>query len=196
MGTRGKFGFSYKGKYYIGYNHWDSYLSGLGVRLILEIIHADLDEWIKLLENIKEVSDDEAEPTPEEIKKLEGYADMSGCSKFKSWDKILELTQGSFYHMLHAGYLVNVNDYDVDEEFIYLLDLDNKVFRVQGVRQDEEFEKTIKLETEELIKCAIEWSNGDLDEDYDPEVELVERQETVKERLAREQRRKEKFQSK
>ncbi len=76
MGTRGKFGFFYKGKYYMCYNHYDSYPSYLGVHLLLEIIHADLDEWIKLLENIKEVSD-EVKPTEEDIEKLENYTNLT-----------------------------------------------------------------------------------------------------------------------
>lgn len=38
MGTRGLFGFYYKGKYYLCYNHFDSYFSYLGKNLIREII--------------------------------------------------------------------------------------------------------------------------------------------------------------
>ena len=75
----------------MGYNHWDSYQSGLGVHLLLEIIHADLDEWVKLLENLKEVSDEDRKPTPEEMEKLEKYTDLSGtwgiftmCIRLKS----------------------------------------------------------------------------------------------------------------
>ncbi len=199
MGTRGKFGFFYKGKYYMAYNRWDSYPSGLGVDLLIEIIHADLDEWIKLLENIKEVDDDEIKPTPEEMKKLEGYTDMSGGGSFTSWHNILKLTQGSFYHTLHSGYLVNVHYYGVDEEFIYVLDLDNKQFRAKAVRgeyedddeddngSDEEdddrnnnLDVTIGLGKEELVQLAIKWSKGDLPEDYDPEGELARKQEKAK----------------
>ena len=151
----------------------------MGVRLILEITRADLKEWIKLLENIKEVED--IEPTSEDIQKLEKYTDTSYGGSLTDWDSLLSLTQGSFYHTLHAGYLVNVNDYDVDEEFIYVLDLDNKKFRAKGVREegdddgDDEDEEnydnmdlTINLGIEELTKLAIEWSKGDLNEDYDP----------------------------
>ena len=181
MGTRGKFGFFYKGKYYICYNNYDSYPSSLGVHLILELIRADLDEWIKLLENITEVSED-IKPTPEDIEKLEKYTDLTVSDEStEDWYCLLKMTQGSFYRVLHSGYMENVHDVPKDEEYIYVLDLDEKVFRAQG-RYDA-FDLTIKLETEELIKCAIEWSKGGLDEDYDPEKELVKLQERVKERL-------------
>ncbi len=57
MGTRGLFGFKWKGKYYLAYNHYDSYFDGLGIDLIKEIIKMikenKINEWIHLLENIK-----------------------------------------------------------------------------------------------------------------------------------------------
>lgn len=37
MGTRGYYTFLYKGIYYVFYNHWDSYLDGLGQKLVNEI---------------------------------------------------------------------------------------------------------------------------------------------------------------
>lgn len=36
MGTRGYYAFKFRGKYYIFYNHWDSYPKGLG-KLVLEV---------------------------------------------------------------------------------------------------------------------------------------------------------------
>ncbi len=139
MGTRGKFGFFYKGKYYMCYNHYDSYPRELGVKLILEITRADFDEWIKLLENIKEVSED-VKPTPEDIEKLEKYTDLtvSGQST-DDWYCLLRLTQGSFFRVLNSGYMENVSS-DMDEEYVYVLDLDNRVFRAQGVRRDDAFD--------------------------------------------------------
>jgi len=181
MTIRGKFGFFYKGKYYICYNRFDSYPSGLGVELILELIHADLEEWIKLLENIQEVSKD-IKPTPEDIKKLEKYTDLSYGGSATAWENLLRLTQGSFYHVLHSGYMINVNEKDVSEEYIYVLDLDNKEFRAEGV-YSHDIDVTSSLEIEELVKLAIEWSKGELDEDYDPEKELIEMQEISKWRL-------------
>ena len=74
----------------------------------------------------------------------------------------------------------NQQDYDVGAEYCYVLDLDNKQFH--AFRTDL-MDTSIELRTEELVKCAIEWSKGKLDEDYDPEKELVKLQERVKERM-------------
>jgi hypothetical protein len=37
MGTRGYYAFRYKRKYYVFYNHFDSYWSGLGSKIIKEL---------------------------------------------------------------------------------------------------------------------------------------------------------------
>jgi len=169
MGCRGKFGFLYKGKLYMCYNHQDSYPSNLGVHLLLEILHANLDEWIKLLENIKEVWDD-VEPTPEDIEKLKKYTCLAVSSQStKDWYCLLRHTQGSFYHVLNSGYLMNVEG-DMDEEHTYLLDLDKKVFKAKGWGLAE---VEIKLEKEELLSYARKWAKDPLDENYNPEKEML-----------------------
>ena len=169
MGNPGKFGFYYKGKYYICYNHCDSYPSYLGVHLILEILKANLDEWALTLESIKEVSDD-VKPTAADIVKLERYTDLTvNKQSTEDWYCLLRLTQGSFYHVLKAGYLENVDGYDVGQGYVYVLDLDKKEFRAKGGKLD----VTIPLEKEELLKYAKEWSKGPLDETYDPEEALA-----------------------
>jgi len=176
MGTRGKFGFFYKGKYYTCYNHSDSYPSYLGVHLILEIIRADLDEWIKLLENMKEVSRD-VKPTPEDIKRLEKYTDLSvSTGSTEEWYCLLNLTQGSFYHVLHSGYMENVEEIDMSEDYYYVLDLDNRKFQAFG---GADLDVSMDLEINELIRFAREWSKEGLDEDYDPEERLAKKREVA-----------------
>ncbi len=169
MGTRGKFGFLYKGKLYICYNHYDSYPSCLGVHLLLEILHANLEDWIKLLENIKEVSED-VKPTPEDIEKLKKYTWLDvGNQSIEDWYCLLRFTQGSFYHVLNSGYMENVKG-DMMEEYTYVLDLDKMVFKAKG---DDLDEVEIKLEKEELLKYANKWAEGPLDENYDPEEHML-----------------------
>jgi len=53
MGTRGNYIFRYKGKYYVFYNHWDSYFNGLGDLIVKELrswTAADFDLAKTLLE--------------------------------------------------------------------------------------------------------------------------------------------------
>jgi len=179
MGTRGKFGFYYKGKYYMCYNHFDSYPSYLGVHLILEILKADLDEWTKLLESMKEVSQ-AVKPTAEDIEKLKKYTDLtvSSCSK-QEWFCLLRLTQGSFYHVLQAGYMENAYGCNMGELYVYVLNLDKKEFRAKGL-QGHKLDVKMKLEKEEMLKYAREWSEGAaFDEDYDPEEALAKSREHV-----------------
>ena len=64
----------------------------------------------------------------------------------------------------------NVED-DMGEEYTYILDFDKMVFSAKG---DDLDEVVIKLEKEELLKYARKWSEGPLDENYDPEEEMVE----------------------
>ncbi len=170
MGTRGKFGFLYKGKYYMSYNHLGSYPSCLGVDLILELLHADFDEWIMLLENIKEIDiSDDTKPTPEDIKKLEKYTDLTiGRQSTEDWGCLLAFTEGSFANVLNCGYIRNVEG--VCQEFSYVLDFDNKVFRAEGGNG---LNVTMNLEPDELVRFAREWSKDKLDEDYSPEKKMA-----------------------
>jgi hypothetical protein len=76
MGTRGLFGFRYKGKYYLFYNHWDSYITGLGADIISQIKeaidHNRLEEWKeKVL--LFEIVNDDIEPTAEQIERLKPF---------------------------------------------------------------------------------------------------------------------------
>jgi hypothetical protein len=55
MGTRGLFGFFFRGRYYIFWNQYDSYLSGLGQQVVNEIMESGtLALFIRLLEHLVE----------------------------------------------------------------------------------------------------------------------------------------------
>ena len=109
MGTRGLFGFYHKGKYYMIYNHFDSYPEGLGLTLIEELKQAikdgKIEEWIELLENLK-VVDEAIPPTEEEKERLKEYCDLSVSTKsMDDWYCLLRHTQRSFEKVLKAGYI-------------------------------------------------------------------------------------------
>lgn len=118
MGTRGLLGFYFKGKFYVVYNHFDSYPSGLGVALLRELIAAvdanRLDEWASKLESLRIVS--ETEETSEE--------DVG-------WYEKLHDCQGSFERVLASGYLLNALDTQGEpqwQEFAYIVNFDNQTF--------------------------------------------------------------------
>lgn len=89
MGTRGSFGFYYKGKYYMVYNHFDSYnlYRDLITEIMIAVVNGTFQSWITKLENIQCVTRDRV-PTEEEIKKLGKYADFSVSTRSpKEWYK-------------------------------------------------------------------------------------------------------------
>ena len=152
------------------YNQFDSYPAGLGYRLLLELLNANFDEWAKLLEKIKEISDD-IKPTPQEIEKLKKYTYSREDEDDKDWYDLLYFTQGSFYHVLHCGYLCNVANIKMCDDYNQILDLDNKGFRGKG----DDLEVVIPLERNEIIKDAKEWIGGDVNENFDPKKFLLTR---------------------
>lgn len=135
MGTRGLYGVYYKGKYYIFYCHWDSYLDGLGVKIVEELKQAiaenRLDEWKNKIDLIKIINSDEP-PTDEDIEKLKNYTDLTVSRKSTSdWYCLLRLAQGSLEKSLTAGYYTS--EYDTPNlkqmiEYSYIVDLDNEKF--------------------------------------------------------------------
>jgi len=107
---------------------------------------------MKLLESIKEVSN-EVKPTPYDIQKLKKYTDLSVSEhSTQDWYVLLRYTQGSF-HVLHSGYMENVEGMDLGEEYSYVLDLDNKKFRAKGKGLEE---VSINLNQEEMMKYVKE----------------------------------------
>lgn len=131
MGTRGTFGFFYKGKYYVCYNQYDSYPEGLGVKLLLEILSADLDEWRHLLENIV-IVDESVPPSQAQIQLLAKYTNLNVSTKSTNdWYCLLHKTQGSFHHVLHSGFMMNHADENGNpyhEEYTYILNFDKGTF--------------------------------------------------------------------
>ena len=141
MGTRGLYGFFYKGIYYLFYNHWDSYPEGLGANLIDEIkkaiLQGDLNVWKDKLLALKVISD-KIEPTNEDIEKLKEYTDLSvGCQSTKDWYCLMRKCQGSYEKILNSGYYVNNKDYskkdllgDTFIEYSYVLNFDTNKFEL------------------------------------------------------------------
>lgn len=135
MGTRGLYGFYYKGKFYVIYNHFDSYPSGLGCNIVNEIQnemdkYGNLDRWIEMLKNIKVLSEttQPTQPTQQDIDKLAPYTDLSISNKSTfDWYCLLSKTQGSINKVFESGYLLNhVNDEQEPyfQEYAYIVNFD------------------------------------------------------------------------
>lgn len=132
MDTRGLIGFLYGGKYYVCYNHFDSYPSGPGVSIVKQIKHAiangTIGTWLKQLIAMK-IVDVTTPPTNDEIVKLIQYCDIIVSGKTPSdWYCLLRQCQGSFKKILDSGYLINhVNKDGIPEfeEYAYILNFDH-----------------------------------------------------------------------
>ncbi len=155
MGTRGVFGFFYKGCLYIVYNHFDSYPSGLGADLVHEIQQAIADDtlkdWSKLLENIT-IIDQDSIPTQKDIIRLRNYADLTvSLQSQKDWYCLTRRCQGSMFNVLLSGYLCPYMDtaeisskyasegiLDDYEDYGYILNFDENTFDVFGCADEHE----------------------------------------------------------
>jgi hypothetical protein len=137
MGTRGNYGFIYKGKLYIMYNHFDSYPErpGLGWTLVREIVWANLERWKVALDTIKICS---GKPTEEDIKALRGSTDTNvDDGELTNWNVLTRKNQGSALRVLQSGYF-NGTVEKVDSELAnnfsnewgYAIDFDSNKFRV------------------------------------------------------------------
>jgi hypothetical protein len=148
MGTHGLFGFYHKGKYYMVYNHWDSYPDGLGNQLIDEILAAikngTFDEWPKKLENLKIINEDIGVPTEDDIKKLSKYTYL-GVSNGNTcdWYCLLRNCQGSLIEVLESGYLLNCcPSGEMYESYAYVVNFDTGCF---DFYINEKLDESIKL---------------------------------------------------
>jgi hypothetical protein len=107
MGTRGLFGFLYKGKYYLFYNHCDSYPAGFGADLVTQIQeaidHNRLDEWKEKIVLLESVNRD-VHPTAEQIERLKPFTDLTvGRGSTSDWYCLLRKCQGNLQTILDTG---------------------------------------------------------------------------------------------
>ena len=116
MGTRGNYIFCRNGKYYVFYNHFDSYFSGLGKLIVDEIrswTAADFELAKTLLDGFK--------------------TDMiaEGCEGFKG---LMEALKDPYtFDLIHIGEKTTPA---FDIEYTYTLDLDNDLFVVSWSDED------------------------------------------------------------
>lgn len=134
MGIRGIFGFYYKGKYYVVYNHCDSYPSNLGVCIVKEIRDAIengvFNRWLEMLLTLKVVHYKD-KPTSDDIEKCKEFTDLTVSTKsVNEYYCLLRKCQGSINKVFKSGYLLNHADNDLiidphdDIEYGYVINYD------------------------------------------------------------------------
>lgn len=143
MGTRGKYGFYYNGKYYLFYNHFDSYVDGLGNKILKELIqliktcileNVNFYEYIKNYINNAKIVTDNDKPTPGDIIKLQYLTDLQVSEEsMDNWYCLTRKGQGSITSHLYTGIfycevLGKLPEPDIFIEFTYIIDLEKHVF--------------------------------------------------------------------
>lgn len=138
MGTRGIFGFRYKGKYYMVYNQYDS--GHMGAYLLEEIKammkNDQFDEWLELFLSLKIVTDEDI-PTEEDLNALSAYTDNEiGRLDNLNFYTLTRKCQGSFLRVLQSKFILIVPRFsdsvgvDIFIEYVYVLNFDDKSFVV------------------------------------------------------------------
>jgi hypothetical protein len=135
MGTRGYYAICYKGVYYVWYNHFDSYISGLGYEIAADwrkLTPEDIEELKKNLETIDDRDDDLVEKT-----------DFSGLS--------------------HSASSVRPNSVEMKEptidlfiEYVYIVNLDKETFKVKYTEYDSNEVCVSKCRLSKLSKEFLE----------------------------------------
>jgi hypothetical protein len=133
MGTRGFVGFVVDGTEKIAYNHSDSYPSGLGTDVLGWLRKAHLGAARRQAAELRAVEAD-SKPSPEDIERLRGYADMGvGTQQVDDWYVLLRHTQGNPAAMLDAGVIEDASQFPADSLFAewgYVVDFDEETFEV------------------------------------------------------------------
>lgn len=135
MGTRGVYGFRIDGQDKVTYNHFDSYLVGLGRNIIKELRGYDYGRLVEVARSIVLVNK-ETPPTPEQIERLKKYADMDVSTKcIDDWYVLLRRSQGTMWPWFIGSLPVMVDNHDFLSdslwcEWAYIANLDERVLEV------------------------------------------------------------------
>ncbi len=150
MSTRGITGVKSEGKYFISYNHSDSYPSSLGCEMI-EFVKDNInniDAFKEKFKNVISVKNSEAVPL-EFQKKYGKYADTGVSSgQLSEWYVLLRNLQGIDWleEILNGNLCHYIDSYDFVKDSLfcewgYIIDLNNNVLNIYCGLQEEPFEE-------------------------------------------------------
>lgn len=136
MGTRGLVGFYSNGKTKAMYNHYDSYIDGLGADVIKFLRTIRLDTLKDIVSKIKMVKED-SKPSSKQITecKIEGTVDLNvGTQKETDWYCLLRNTQGNlFAYAKGFPYMLDAQEFIKDSlfcEYAYIVNIDTNELEV------------------------------------------------------------------
>ena len=159
MGTRGLWGFYYKKKDKLTYNHFDSYPTGLGQTIKKFIRSHSIKELEKIASKIRVVKGDSI-PTPAQIRECEKFTDL-GVSKqsTEEWYCILRDSQGEpeSYVKGKLRYMIDSKAFIKDSlfcEYAYIINLDTKKLEIYLGFQKEPQDNRYKMNEKELKECT------------------------------------------
>lgn len=164
MSTSGVYGFIKNGVEKIGYNHCDSYLYDLGIKIVKFINETTKEEMEEIFQKIILV-DNNTEATDEQIKKCEKWFQPMQSREKSNWYNLLRLTQGNL-HLYKEGELEYMfNGENMYAEYKYIINLDNNEFQIYETDFETEEEKMIgnyalnevtESDVQELYKIRLE----------------------------------------
>lgn len=135
IGTRGIIGFRYNGIDKLTYNHWDSYPSWLGVKILEEIKGISPNELKEKAQKIIMINET-SQPTREQIQECKQWANTDVSEQtLKEWYCLLREAQGTLIPYLSETlrYMIDSHEFIKDSlscEWGYIINLGTGKFEV------------------------------------------------------------------
>lgn len=135
MGTRGVFGIRVDNVDKLGYNHSDSYPSGLGLTM-LEAARSLMENEQSFRESAKNLLlvCEDVEPSDKQIEKYSQYSNVDVSRQTNAdWYCLLHQLQGDIEATLEAGVMLDGTAFILDSLFCewgYVINLDDNIFEV------------------------------------------------------------------
>lgn len=166
MGTRGLMAFRCDGVDKGAYNHWDSYPSGLGAKLVdfvRQHVVGHLEDVRQSVRSLTVIADGHNVPTEEQVRQLQEFADDNVSSgKRTEWYCLLRKCQGDPENTLVSGYILDGMNFIYDSlfcEWAYVINLDELLFEVYKGWQHNPHSKgryaDMETQGKEYYPCAL-----------------------------------------
>jgi hypothetical protein len=182
MGTRGMYGFYKEGETKATYNHFDSYLDGLGNDVAKFVRATPIQELNEIFDRV-ELVDDEKEPTEEQIKHCEQWSDFNvSTGSPKDWYCLLRNAQGNLdAYKVGLKYMSDGSKFIKDSlfcEWAYIINLDDNVLEIYKGFQKKPQDNRYKIEESDngYWHCALikTFPLGDIPENWIEQLGIIE----------------------